>query len=343
MKRKYGTQTAKTFRTLFLLLFIIFAVEPRAYADEKTLIPVGTTVGITVSIKGVSVINTADFEGADGKLCSPAKDAGIQPGDRITKIDGREITSARELEKISGESKGKEITVEYDRSGNRAETKVKPETDVSDNKVRMGIWIKDSASGIGTMTFIDPKSGKFGALGHGICETDGAVVPIGGGRISNAEITSVQKGEKGVPGELVGIFSEDEQACGEVEMNTDNGIFGNIAPSMLAEFEGRAVPVANRDEVSEGEATVLSNIEGNKIREYSAEIVKINDDKDASKGMIVKITDSELIEKTGGIVRGMSGSPIIQNGKLVGAITHVFINNPVRGYGIFIEKMLNAA
>ena len=120
MKRKYGTQTAKTFRTLFLLLFIIFAVEPRAYADEKTLIPVGTTVGITVSIKGVSVINTADFEGADGKLCSPAKDAGIQPGDRITKIDGREITSARELEKISGESKGKEITVEYDRGGNRA-------------------------------------------------------------------------------------------------------------------------------------------------------------------------------------------------------------------------------
>lgn len=343
MKRQYGTKTAKNFRTLYLLLLIIFTFVPKAYAEGKMLIPVGKTVGITVSVKGVSVINTAEFETSDGKVYSPAADAGILPGDRITKINGREITSARELEKISGESKDKEISVEYDRNGSRAETKISPKTDVSDNKVRMGVWIKDSASGIGTMTFIDPESGKFGALGHGICEGDGAVVPISGGRISNAEITSVQKGEKGIPGELVGIFSEDEKTCGEVEMNTDNGIFGNIAPNTLNNTDSRAIYTASRSEVTEGAATILSNIEGNQVREYSAEIVKINDDKDASKGMIIKITDSELIEKTGGIVRGMSGSPIIQNGKLVGAITHVFINNPVRGYGIFIEKMLSAA
>lgn len=309
----------------------------------KELIPVGKTVGITILSEGAVVVNTAEFKSKSGDDVSPAWDSGIRPGDRIVEINGNKIVSARDVNRISEENGEKEMEVTIFRGENTEKIKVTPKYDPSEDKIKLGVWIKDSSSGIGTLTYINPENGNFGALGHGICESGGSLCVVCDGKILNAEVSSVRKGEKGSPGELMGIFSEDGEVLGDVDKNTEKGIFGITEDNKFLKFKDNKIPVAKREEVTEGEIKILSNIEGQEVKEYSAEISKINDDTEASKGMIIKITDPVLIEKTGGIVQGMSGSPIIQNGKLVGAVTHVFINNPAKGYGIFIENMLAEA
>lgn len=195
-------------------------------------------------------------------------------------------------------------------------------------------------SGIGTMTFYEPESLMFGALGHGICDEKNNLIQINGGEVLKAEIVSIKRGEKGSPGELIGVFTESESMLGEIEKNSDKGVYGKLLRK--DELERPPLPTAKRDEVHEGEATILSDAGEDEVSEYEVEIIKINKNESDNRGMIVKVTDSNLIEKTGGIVRGMSGSPIIQNGKLVGAITHVFVGDPNCGYAIFIENMLSA-
>lgn len=341
MKRITGLTTKLRF-TVSLLLIFTFFLPSAVIATPETLIPVGKTVGITVSTDGVSVVNTAEFETTDGEVCSPAADSGILPGDRLIELDGRKITSSQSLDDATKNLKSEELTLVYERSGKRQETKITPRRDSSDGKLRIGVWVKDTASGIGTITYLDPESKAFGALGHGICSSDGSLIGITGGSVSEAEINSVKKGEKGSPGEISGIFSDKNKILGEVCKNTDTGVFGHISEND-GSLGTAAVPVAKRDEVHEGDAKILANTEGSSVSEYNVKITKINDDESNRKGMIVKVTDSTLIEKTGGIVQGMSGSPIIQDGKLVGAVTHVFINDPTRGYGIFIENMLSEA
>lgn len=325
---------------LFLLpycLLMLSAANLNVFASEHMLVPGGNTIGITVSTNGLTVINTAEFSDENGILCSPAKEAGLRGGDIILKINGCEVNSVAELEKSTDKSES--LDVLYKRDGYEHTTKITPKRDLTDGKFRIGIWIKDSASGIGTMTYYDPTSGNFGALGHGICSTNEDLIEIRGGEILKAEITSIRRGEKGAPGELIGIFGDKKDIIGNVEKNTADGVFGHTKSKKSENL----VEVAERCEVKEGAATILCNVESEAVREYSVKIVKINDDEESSKGMIIKITDSDLLEKTGGIVRGMSGSPILQNGKLVGAVTHVFVNDPTRGYGIFIENMLKEA
>lgn len=345
-RSKSGLFKIKSLCCRFMFSIIVFSVflGSSVFADmPKELIPIGKTVGITVLSKGAVVVNTAEFKSKSGDNVSPAWDSGIRPGDRIIEINGNKIISARDVNRISEDNGEKEMEVTICRGDNTERIKVTPKYDPSEDKIKLGVWIKDSSSGIGTLTYINPENGKFGALGHGICESGGSLCVVCDGKILNAEVSSVRKGEKGSPGELMGIFSENGEVLGDVDKNTEKGIFGITEENKFLKFKDNKIPIAKRDEVTEGEVKILSNIEGQEVKEYSAEILKINDDTEASKGMIIKITDPILIEKTGGIVQGMSGSPIIQKGKLIGAVTHVFINNPAKGYGIFIENMLAEA
>lgn len=214
-----------------IMLLLLSLINISAYAEERLLVPVGRTIGVTVNIKGVSVINTADFEEEGGGSCSPAAEAGISGGDTIIKINGKEVTSVKSLEKLTdGED---EVSVVYEHNGKEMQTKIRPKKDASDGKYRIGVWIKDSASGIGTMTYYDPNTGSFGALGHGICDSNGSLVNISGGDALEAEITSIRRGEKGSPGELIGVFSEGNNKIGKIDKNTDEGIFGNSTVTKL--------------------------------------------------------------------------------------------------------------
>ena len=206
---------------------------------------------------------------------------------------------------------------------------------------RLGAWIRDSMAGIGTMTYYDPASGTYGALGHGITDVDTALLmPLYAGSITEATVKAVKRGERGSPGELKGDFSGSRD-LGTVASNTEGGIFGSMEPCALT--AGEPVPVAQADEVKTGPATILSNISGDETQEYAVEIVKIYPQSQATRNLLIRVTDSALLEKTGGIVQGMSGSPILQNGRLVGAVTHVLLNDPTEGYGILMENMLKAA
>lgn len=320
-----------------LLLVSVFALSLTVFAQN--LIPCGKTVGITVTTKGVRVIDTAEFKDADGNTASPAADAGIVSGDILLSINGKDILSSTSLAELTDKFGDKKLNLVYLRGGEEKSVSVNAKNS-EDGHYRLGVWIKDFESGIGTLTYINPETKEFGALGHGICYTENEISDISGGSILNAQITSVKRGERGVPGELMGIFADNSTVLGEVTENTERGIFGKANDNLLSEFSDNIVETAERYEVVEGDATVLSNVEGSEVCEYEARIVKINDDETNTKGLIIKITDKKLLEKTGGIVQGMSGSPILQNGKLVGAVTHVFVNDPTRGYGIFIENML---
>ncbi len=311
-----------------------------ASAMEK-LVPVGQTVGVTMDMKGITVVDIADVESYNGKCATPAKDAGIRAGDVIETIDGKLLDSANNFEKIIAESDGKELEITLRRGDEKKTCSVKPSLSSQDGKYRLGVWVKDAASGIGTVTYLNPDTGEFGALGHGISEKpEGNVIGISGGEILDARIVSIQKGGRGQPGELVGVFTEKDKKLGTVTENTEVGIKGIVQDGVQLSSVMDAIPIAKRDEVKTGKAEILSNIEESKIEKFEIEIQKINRDTENPKGMVIKVTDKKLLDKTGGIVQGMSGSPIIQEGKLVGAVTHVFVNDPTRGYGIFLENML---
>ncbi len=308
--------------------------------EIKTVIPGGNCIGVSLCADGALVVSTADVTSADGSFSSPAADAGIKPGDLIQKFNNEKINGVEDLENAIENAKGKSSTVKIKRQAKEIDILLKPKISGKDNAFRIGAWVKDAASGIGTMTFYDPKTKTFAALGHGICDPEtGNILTIGNGDILDATIVSVDKGEKGVPGELNGIFSDSDSAIGKITHNCELGIFGQLDNSFITDTS--PLPIANRDEIKTGPAYIRANTEGSKVEQFSIEITKILPKSISSqKNMIIKITDEKLLNKTGGIVQGMSGSPIIQNGKLVGAVTHVFVNDPTRGYGIFIENML---
>ena len=294
--------------------------------ERRYVIPGGIPFGIKVMSDGVMVVSTADG--------SPAKQAGLKEGDVITSVNGTEVFTNSELSEAIQMSEGCAEIV-YERGGSEISASVEPT--LTDGVQKIGAWVRDSAAGIGTLTFIDPKAGAFGGLGHSVSDpTTGKAVPLRSGEITTADIYDVVKGEKGCAGELCGaILSNYDIGC--VTKNTPTGIFG----SFEGEIRGDPVPVAFRQEVRTGGASILTTIDGCEPREYSIEIERINlPDLLGSKGMLIRITDPELLRKTGGIVRGMSGSPIIQNGRLAGAVTHVLLSDPTRGYAVFVESML---
>ncbi|MCD7847316.1 MAG: SpoIVB peptidase [Oscillospiraceae bacterium] len=305
------------------------------HADAKMLIPGGSPVGVKLLTDGVMVVKTAEVtEGV-----SPAYEAGICSGDNIISANGEKLYSSARLSEIIENSDGETIVFEVMRNGKSFEANVTPVYSDKDGVYKAGLWIRDSTAGVGTLTFIDPETGIFGALGHPISDSDTlTTLPLGSGEIVDVVITGYDRGERGFPGELYGTFVSG-LASGTIELNCEQGIFGTMTYPSRQE----AIPIAFKSEVKTGPATILTTIDGSTPQEFEVEIERVTLSSAAkSKNIVIKVTDPELLEKTGGIVQGMSGSPIIQDGKLVGAVTHVFVSDPTRGYGIFIENMLDA-
>lgn len=305
--------------------------------EERVLIPCGTPFGIKMFTDGVVVVGLTDIE-VDKGMCNPAKDAGIKLGDVITKINGKKVTTNEDIASMVSSSNGKALTFCIRRGNSEMEITFVPVKAKSDNRYKAGIWVRDSSAGIGTVTFYDAQSGLFGGLGHPVCDIDtGEILPLMSGDVVGVTITDVTKGVPGLPGELKGSFNSSS-VDGSLIVNTQTGIYGmlNASPSNHA-----PLPVALKQEIKEGKATILSTVDGTGPKEYNIVIEKVNmNDANPTKNLIIRITDARLLEKTGGIVQGMSGSPILQDNKLVGAVTHVFVNDPARGYGIFAENML---
>ena len=307
---------------------------PRPDDSARYLIPGGDSIGVALMCDGVLVIGTSD----PGAAPSPARMAGIRSGDRITHINGEKIVGARAFrEKISGDA----VTLTVCRGEQVREVELQPVSGTADGEYRIGAWVRDSTAGIGTLTFIDPASGLCGALGHPIQDADtSALMPAAGGALYDSDIVDIRRGAAGAPGELAGKFAIGGEALGTLMHNTDCGIFGQYATPTA---QRQALPVADSSEVMPGAAQILTTLDDGAPQAYDAQILRIYDGADTSRSLMLRVTDPELLEATGGIVQGMSGSPILQNGKLVGAVTHVLVNDPTRGYGIFIENMLEAA
>lgn len=313
---------------------------PAAAQAERRVVPSGKSIGVTLSTDGVMVVSVTELE-SRGSMKSPAKDAGIKSGDLIKNFNGSEISGVDELNEAVSETNGARAAVTVMRGDRAVETLITPVKADEDGEYRIGAWVKDAASGIGTMTFYDAEKGTFAALGHGICDPKGGgVIAIDSGTILSSEIVSVQKGERGVPGELKGVFSEERSVLGSIVQNNGCGIYGKIGGDFPV--GGESMPVAAKSEVHTGKAYILASVEGKTVEKFDAEIVRVMTQASPNpKSMVVRIIDPKLIEKTGGIVQGMSGCPIIQDEKLIGAITHVFVNDPTRGYAIFAEWMLD--
>lgn len=310
------------------------------------VIPGGQSIGVKLNTLGVLVVGHHQVTTDQGKK-SPGELAGIEVGDIITKINGIQIDKMSDVAPFVQESgkSGKPLSIMIRRNNQEIKTDLTPLKDKNDNAYRIGLYIRDSAAGIGTMTFYHPETKKYGALGHVISDMDTKKpIIVEDGQIVRSTVTSIEKGSNGNPGEKLAKFSTDKEIIGTITKNSPFGIFGSLAKYTKNGVMDNAIPIALSSQVKEGPAKILTVVNNDKVETFDVEIVSVVPQKfPATKGMVVKITDRKLLEKTGGIVQGMSGSPIIQNGRLIGAITHVFVNDPTSGYGVHIEWMLNDA
>ena len=322
------------------LCFGLCVTPAWAQESERTLIPLGKAVGIKLFSDGVLIVETSELE-RNGQTVSPAEDCGLREGDLILRINGEKIQSTEHVQEILRENGEVPVALEVKRGSQLLSVDVAPVL-CEDGVYRLGAWIRDSMAGIGTLTYYDPATNTYGALGHGITDVDTAsLMPLSSGSIMETTVKAVKKGQQGNPGELKGDFSV-QRDVGALQANTDAGVFGIMTDDSFVP-EGKAYPVADSSEVHTGAATILATVSGDETREYAVEIVRLCGKDQPTRNMVIHVTDPQLLEVTGGIVQGMSGSPIIQDGKLVGAVTHVLVNDPTRGYGIFIENMLDAA
>lgn len=319
------------------LLNFINVKDVKVTTIEKThVVPLGNTIGLKLYSNGVLVIGTTEIEGK-----KPYENSGIQEGDLITYVDNNQVTTTEELVECINKSQGQIIDITYIRDGQEYVTTIAP-METKENEYKIGLWVRDGAAGIGTATYYEPKTGKFAALGHGIVDYDtDKLITIESGEVVTTTVLEIEKGEAGIPGQIKGTVSNG-QTIGEVYSNTSFGIYGKLtSKNNLNIIEENSVPVATRDEIKEGKASVILCLENGIRKEYDIEITKIykNNNSD-NKSMIIKVTDEDLLNLTGGIVQGMSGAPIIQNGKFIGAVTHVFVNRPTEGYAIFGDLMI---
>ena len=322
-----------------LLGYIPFKEVKVTPVDEQEIYVSGSTIGIYMETEGVLVIDTGEIEDQNGEMKEPAKNL-VRQGDYIVSFNGEKISTKRELINDIAGLDGEEVTLEVKREGESVPVSVTPVKDTKGD-YKLGIWVRDDTQGIGTLTYVD-QNGRYGALGHGISDIDTAqLLNIRNGALYKAQILAINKGSKGNPGELAGFIRYDARnILGSIEINSKNGIYGQFYKGAEDGITLKKMPVAYKQDVKTGEASVLCNVDG-EVREYQAEIKRIDlNHEDTNKSFVIQITDEKLLEKTGGIVQGLSGSPVLQNGKMVGAITHVFVQDSTSGYGIFIENML---
>lgn len=337
-----GLETGESQLQLKLLGLIPLRNVNLNVIERPSLVPGGNSIGVRLNTKGVLIVAVTDVIDIKGERSSPAKDAGLKVGDSILSINDEKIVSAEQVVEALNSIKDKEAKIKILRNNVEFETTVKSVQCLQDNSYRLGIWVRDKTTGIGTLTYLNPENKSFGALGHGITDVDtGKLLTVEDGLIMNAKVSDVTQGKKGVPGEIKGVFYKTDDILGDIRLNDEYGIYGKLKEEYLEKNKSEAIPIAYRDEVQVGEAHILTTIEGNKIEKFQINIERVEQqDRPNQKSLIIKITDPKLLEMTGGIVQGMSGSPIIQNDKIVGAVTHVFINDPTKGYGLFIEWML---
>lgn len=302
----------------------------------------GDTVGIRLYSEGVLVIGEMPVQGTDGKFYEPYLTTKIGKGDIITKINNAPVETIEELTRLVNESDTEKISIEYKKDDTTIKEEIVPVKAFEDNSKKLGLWVKDGIMGVGTLTFYNPESKTYAALGHGISDSEvKELIEVDTGKVNVASILEITKGEKDAPGEIRGLLNSDIQ-IGTIEKNNISGIYGEFTENTNY-FKGRKnVEIASKGEIKLGKAKVICTVDGdNYPKEYDIEILKISSEASHhSKGMTIKVTDKNLLEKTGGIIQGMSGSPIIQNDKLIGAVTHVYVKDPTKGYAIFAETML---
>ena len=334
--------------TLSMRFFTLFPAQKTSIEQKEPIMlyPGGQPVGILLRTDGILVVGYSPIQNEIKEL-HPAQSAGIQAGDIILSVNNIQVIHDDELAMLINElgAQGNDISLEIRRQNHTLHKIITPAYCEETNSYRIGLLIRDNAGGVGTLTFVEPKTMQYGALGHMIANNDTQLkLSILNGKLVAADIQGIKKGLPGTPGEKIGRFVNNN-ALGSIEKNTSAGIFGTLTDShILSEtVTTHPLPIASSDEVYPGSATIYTALDGMQVNSYDIEIEKVNLTNRDGKNMVIQITDPELLRRTGGIVQGMSGSPIIQDGKLVGAVTHVLVNDPTRGYGIFIENMLEAA
>ncbi len=319
----------------FFNIFKLKEINVNVISKTK-VIPMGNAIGMKLYTDGVLVVGMSEIEGK-----KPYENSGIKEGDRIVQIDKKAIDNTEDLMEAVNKCSGKEISVKYIRDNTTITTSIKPIKN-SGNQYKIGLWVRDAAAGVGTLTFYEPSSGMFGTLGHGIIDVDTSeLIKIANGELVTTNILNITKGKKGDPGEIRGTI-ESGHTIGNIDKNTSFGVFGTLNKTPYINIQNNdEIEVALREEIKIEDAQIICELENGKREKYNIKIQKVflNNNKD-NKSMLIKITDEKLLEKTGGIIQGMSGAPIIQNGKFIGAVTHVLVNDPTIGYGVFADIMI---
>lgn len=311
-----------------------------AVVPKTTVIPLGTAIGMKLYTKGVLVVGMSQIQDENNEKKKPYENSGIEQGDTIIAVNNNEVSNTDELIKEVNNSNGNEIKIKYVKNNETLETSIKPVK--SNNEYKLGLWVRDAAAGVGTLTFYEPSTNTFMALGHGISDIDTEkIVDISSGELITANILSIKKGVKGTPGEIRGTI-ENGYNIGTINKNTSLGVYGSVTNKNYLDTSGYGeMEVATRSEIQDGKAQIICQLDNSGKKTYEIEIEKIylanNTD---NKSMLIKVTDKELLEKTGGIIQGMSGAPVIQNGKFIGAVTNVLVNDPTQGYAIFADMMI---
>ena len=335
--------TKKNIQVSFLDNIPIKNVDVNVIPKTK-VIPLGNIAGVKLYTNGVLVVGMSEIEGKDNQRYKPYVNTGIEEGDTIIKVNNKEINSTDDLIETVNQSEGNKIKINYIHEKETKECSITP-VETINKEYKIGLWVRDSAAGVGTITFYEPSNKTFGALGHGITDIDtNELINIASGEFITTKILNITKGEVGTPGKIQGTI-DNQTNIGTISKNTKFGIYGKVDNlSSINIDKSKEMDVALRDEIKQGKATILCSLDNQIPQEYEIEIEKIfKDNNYDNKSMQIKVTDERLLNKTGGIIQGMSGSPIIQNGKFVGAITHVLVNNPQEGYGVFADIMLKKA
>nr|WP_162990955.1 SpoIVB peptidase [Maliibacterium massiliense] len=333
-----GTASAK------LSLFGVIPLKEVSVSvlPKTNVMPGGQALGIALYTQGALVVGGSDILTPQGERRNPAQEAGMLSGDIITHIDNTAVKDADHLSQLVNRQDGQAVNARVLRGSEQVDVSIQPVVDAQDGKYRMGLWVRDSTAGIGTLSYYDASNQTFAALGHGIMDPDTqSYLVVKNGLIMHTAISDVRKGVSGTPGELHGTYSLSETPLGDIRSNNQFGIYGKSSAGYTSSLYPNGLPIGLQSTTHIGKASILCAVEGEAVQEYACEITRITPQSSpAPKSMVIKITDTRLLEKTGGIVQGMSGSPILQDGRMIGAVTHVFINDPTRGYGVYLEWML---